>query len=159
MHVGCSKDIVTASKEDLRRKEIRVTIGLVGKKLQYSYGNGWEYHVHYVSENKVSYHVVSGPFGGRSATQDAHYAEVAPDTYMVSWYEETGTIVSTVVNLEARTITGFVAFPRWVYDNPEWTHGRKEEKESELLRLRSTEQDAPREIVFESANIHSVEDA
>lgn len=136
-----------------------MTIGLVGKRLEYSYANGWEYHVHYESENKVSYHVVSGPFGGRWATQDAHYAEVAPDTYMVSWYEETGTVVSTVVNLEARTISGFIAFPRWVYDDPALTHGRKEDKLTELLRLRSTEQDAPREIVFETANISSVEDA
>ena len=36
---------------------------LVGKRIKYRYEGGWEYHVNYESENKISYDVVSGPFG------------------------------------------------------------------------------------------------
>lgn len=39
------------------------------------------------------------------------YSEVVPGVLNIVWYEETGTVISQVVNLNARIIHGFVAFP------------------------------------------------
>lgn len=65
---------------------------LIGKKIKYRYENGWEYHVYYENEKKISYEVVSGPFGSRTAHQVTYSKEVAPNVVMIGWYEETGTI-------------------------------------------------------------------
>jgi phenolic acid decarboxylase len=62
--------------------------GRVGKKIKYRYENGWEYHVFYESEQKVSYEVVSGPFGSRKASQKTWSREVAPDIFMVGCIPE-----------------------------------------------------------------------
>ncbi|OPY78208.1 MAG: Phenolic acid decarboxylase PadC [Syntrophorhabdus sp. PtaU1.Bin153] len=131
--------------------------GLVGKRIKYRYANGWEYQVYYESEQKVSYEVISGPFAGRRAYQVTCSREVAPNIFMVGWYEETGTVVVQTVNLNAMEVTGFVAFPRWVFDNPALTHGNKDDDLPRLMHMRETMPDAPREIVFEVARIFSVE--
>jgi phenolic acid decarboxylase len=131
--------------------------GLVGKKIQYRYENGWEYHVFYESEQKVSYEVVSGPFGSRKASQKTWSREVAPDIFMVGWYEETGTIVVQVVNLNSMQVTSFAGFPRWVFDNPGVTHGQKEDNFERIMQMREAGPDAPREIFFESGTIFAVE--
>jgi phenolic acid decarboxylase len=131
--------------------------GLVGKKIKYRYRNGWEYHAHYESETRISYEVVSGPFGTRKAYQVTHSREVAPNVFMVAWYEETGTIVVQVVNLDSMEVTSFAGFPRWVYDNPAATHGSKDDNLTALTKLRETGLDAPREIFWETGVIFSVE--
>ena len=131
--------------------------GLVGKKIKYRYENGWEYHVFYESEQKVSYEVVSGPFGSRKASQKTWSREVAPNVFMVGWYEETGTIVVQMVNLNSMQVTSFAGFPRWVFDNPGVTHGQKEDNLDKIMQMREAGPDAPREIFFESGTIFAVE--
>ena len=131
--------------------------GLVGKKIKYLYENGWEYHAYYESEEKVAYEVVSGPFGSRKASQKTWSREVAPDIFMVGWYEETGTIVVQVVNLNSMQVTSFAGFPRWVFDNPGVTHGQKEDNLERIMQMREAGPDAPREIFFESGTIFAVE--
>jgi phenolic acid decarboxylase len=131
--------------------------GLVGKKIKYRYENGWEYHAYYESEEKISYEVVSGPFGSRKASQTTRSREVAPGVYMVGWYEETGTIVVKVVNLNSMEVTSFAGFPRWVFDNPGATHGEKDANLARIRELREAGPDAPREIIFETGKIFSVE--
>jgi phenolic acid decarboxylase len=130
---------------------------LVGKKIKYRYENGWEYHAYYESEQKISYEVVSGPFGTRKAHQITWSREVAPNIVMVGWYEETGTIVVQVVNLSSMEVTSFAGFPRWVFDNPGITHGDKDANLETLTKLRETGPDAPREIFFERGRIFAVE--
>jgi len=131
---------------------------LVGKKIKYRYENGWEYHAHYESESKIVYDVVSGPFGSRRAYQTTHSKEVAPSVFMVGWYEETGTIVVQVVNLQSMQVTSFAGFPRWVFDNPQATHGGKDDNLARIMQLREAGPDAPREIFFETGTIFSVEE-
>ncbi len=131
--------------------------GLVGKRIKYRYENGWEYHVYYETEAKVSYDVVSGPFGSRKAHQVTCSREVAPGIYMVGWYEETGTIVVQVVNLNSMEVTSFAGFPRWVFDNPGVTHGNKDDNMAKMMELRQIGPDAPREIFFEKGTIFAVE--
>lgn len=134
-----------------------MTHGLVGKKIKYRYGNGWEYHACYESEQRISYEVVSGPFGSRKAYQSTLSREVAPNVFIVGWYEETGTIVVQVVNLNAMEVTSFAGFPRWIFDNPEVAHGRKEDNLEKIMQLRESGPDAPREIFFETGKIFAVE--
>lgn len=130
---------------------------LVGKRIKYRYENGWEYHAYYESETKISYEVISGPFGSRKAHQATHVREVAPNTFMVAWYEETGTIVVQVVNLNSMEVTSFAGFPRWVYENPGATHGKKDDNLATLIKLREKGPDAPREIFWETGVIFAVE--
>lgn len=136
-----------------------MTHALLGKKVKYRYENGWEYQVCYKSEDKVTYEVVSGPFGSRKAYQTTKSMEVAPGVYMVGWYEETGTIVVQVVNLNRMQVTSFAGFPRWVFDNPQATHGEKDQNLEKIKRLQEAGPDAPREIFFETGTIYAVEDA
>ena len=103
--------------------------------------------------------MVSGPFGSRRAYQTTHSKEVAPDVFLVGWYEETGTIVVQVVNLKAMQVTSFAGFPRWVFDNPQATHGEKDDNLARIMQLREAGPDAPREIFFETGTIFSVEEA
>ena len=130
---------------------------LVGKKIKYRYENGWEYHAYYESEQKIVYEVVSGPFGSRKAYQTTVSREVAPNVFMVGWYEETGTIVVQVINLNSMEVTSFAGFPRWVFDNPGVTHGEKDDNLDRIKQLREAGQDAPREIFFETGKIYAVE--
>jgi phenolic acid decarboxylase len=130
---------------------------LIGKKIKYRYENGWEYHTYYKSEQEVEYEVVSGPFGSRKAYQTTHGREIAPDIFMVGWYEETGTIVVQVINLQAMQVTSFAGFPRWVFDNPTVTHGDKDNNLDRIKQLREAGPDAPREIFFETGKIFAVE--
>jgi phenolic acid decarboxylase len=130
---------------------------LVGKKIKYRYENGWEYHAYYESEKKIVYDVVSGPFGGRKAYQITHSKEVAPNVFMVGWYEETGTIVVQVINLNSMTVTSLAGFPRWLFDNPQLTRGKKDDNLAKIRQLREAGPDAPREIFFETGTIFAVE--
>lgn len=133
-------------------------LAILGKKLTYVYDTGWEYSIYYENASRVQYRVVSGPAGGRFAYQDAKYAEIVPDVFNVVWYEETGTIVSQIVNLSAGTVNAFVAFPRWLWENPTLSHGRKEEKLDQLLKMRDEGPDAPRKLIYMTARIVSAED-
>jgi len=130
---------------------------LVGKKVKYRYENGWEYHAYYESEHKIVYDVVSGPFGGRKAYQITRSKEVAPNVFMVGWYEETGTIVVQVINLNSMQVTSLAGFPRWLFDNPQLTRGEKDDNLARIKQLRETGPDAPREIFFETGTIFEVE--
>ena len=134
-------------------------VSLVGKRIKYRYENGWEYHDYNQSESRVSYDVVSGPFGSRHAYQEPRYAEVAPNVFMVGWYEETGTIVVQVVNLNSMRINSFAGFPKWIFDNPQVSHGNKDDRMGEIMKLREKGPDAPRHIFFVSGKIFSVEEA
>jgi hypothetical protein len=71
---------------------------------------------------------------GRQAYQRAHYQQIDEDVYMISWIEgrswpyplsaalttqaETGTTVTTCVNLKAKTVNGFIAFAAGHIRNP-----------------------------------------
>jgi phenolic acid decarboxylase len=138
-------------------EEHTMSHALVGKRIKYRYENGWEYPAYYESEQKIEYEVISGPFGGRKAYQVTHSKEVAPNVVMVGWYEETGTIVVQVVNLNSMQVTSFAGFPRWVFDNPEATRGEKDDRLAQLMHLREKGPDAPREIFFETGAIFAVE--
>ena len=130
---------------------------LIGKKLTYEYANGWGFESHF-RESTISYRVVKGPHLGRAAYQDAQYEQVAPGITMLTWYEETGTIVTLTVNLERRRVYGSVAFPQVVWDNIAETAVSKRENFAKLFAMRDGP-DAPRQLVLEVATITDVTEA
>jgi phenolic acid decarboxylase len=130
---------------------------LIGKKLTYEYDNGWAFESHF-RESTISYRVVKGPHLGRAAYQDVRYEQVAPGITMLTWYEETGTVVTLTVDLEGRRVLGSIAFPRVVWDNIAETAVSKRENFAKLLAMRDGP-DAPRHLVLEVATITHVAEA
>lgn len=130
---------------------------LIGKKLTYEYANGWAFESHF-RESTISYRVVKGPHAGRDAYQDVQYEQVAPAITMLTWYEETGTVVTLTVNLETRRVYGSVALPRLVWDKIAETAVSKRENFAQLLAMRDGA-DAPRHVVLEVATITDVAEA
>lgn len=130
---------------------------LVGKRLTYEYANGWGFESHF-RESTFSYRVVKGPHLGRAAYQDVQYEQVAPGITMLTFYEETGTIVTLTVNLAAGRVYGSVALPRVVWDNIAKTAVSKRENFAALLAMRDGP-DAPRHLLLEVATITDVAEA
>jgi phenolic acid decarboxylase len=130
---------------------------LVGKKLTYEYANGWAFESHF-RESTITYRVIGGPHLGRAAYQDVQYEQVAARITMVTWYEETGTVVTLTVNLEGRRVYGSVALPRVVWDNIAETAVSKRENFAKLLAMRDGP-DAPRHLVLEVATVTDVAEA
>jgi phenolic acid decarboxylase len=95
---------------------------LVGKHIIYAYENGWEYEVYYKSEGVIDYRVRSGLVGGRAVNgQPVHMRRLAPApslSFMVTWTEPTGTCVTQVLDLAARSMDVVIFFPRWVVEHP-----------------------------------------
>jgi phenolic acid decarboxylase len=54
-------------------------------------------------------------------------------------------------------VTSYAGFPRWVFNNPEVTHGEKEDNLAQIQQLREAGPDAPREIFFETGKIFAIE--
>lgn len=131
----------------------------MGKCARYTYSNGWRYEARYASPRRIEYVVHDGPFAGRSAYQTCcRMAEVAPRVFLVSWVEETGTVVSTVVNLERMRVTGAIAFPRYLADDPGVQRGRKDDRAGAVREAAAAGPDAPREFVFDTAVITELVD-
>lgn len=131
---------------------------LYGKVIEYAYDDGWQYRVAF-SPGRIDYEVVGGPFTGRASWQDAEYADIAADIYMVAWYEENGAIVAAVFNLDAMTIHGYVTLPKYVLDNPTAIMLDKSTHLPELLTMRDKGQDAPRKVDLKRGKVLSVTDA
>jgi phenolic acid decarboxylase len=131
---------------------------LHGKVIEYAYDDGWQYRVRF-SPGRIDYEVVGGPFAGRTSWQDAEYAAIATDIYMVAWYEENGAVVAAVFNLDAMTIHGYVTLPKYVVDNPAAITLDKSTHMSDLLAMRDNGPDAPRKVDLKRGKILSVSDA
>jgi hypothetical protein len=80
----------------------------------------------------------------------------------ISWVEETGTVVSCVVDFENKTVHGLLAFSKGHWEQPEAAHGDKRNQE-DLKRWRTLAfvgNNSPGERVFmtEKADIAEIYD-
>jgi hypothetical protein len=67
---------------------------------------------------------------GRLNYQKAYYQCIRPgEIWQISWLEETGTIISMVVDLKNETVTSLGGFSRGHWDNPTAAHGDKRNPE------------------------------
>ncbi|HEY4366305.1 MAG TPA: phenolic acid decarboxylase [Steroidobacteraceae bacterium] len=85
-------------------------MNFVGKTIEIRYSSGLEVRARYDSTTAMTWEALSGPAKGRQGTEIIAAAEVAADVYFISWIEASGTSVSNVVDLGARTVHAYVTF-------------------------------------------------
>ncbi|CCF60503.1 hypothetical protein KAFR_0K01490 [Kazachstania africana CBS 2517] len=93
---------------------------IVGKRLVYTYENGFICEIYIRNESEMDYRVHKGLVGGLwEIGQNIYMVRVGADVYKLSWLEPKGTDVSIIVNLEQKFVHGTIWYPRWVVNNPE----------------------------------------
>jgi phenolic acid decarboxylase len=133
--------------------------GLIGKRLFYTYENGWRYEIYVKNGTCFSYRVHSGIVGGRWVTdQEAHIQDIGDDVYGISWDEPTGTTVSLAINLARRRLYCTFFHPRWVADDPTKTICYQNLHLDRMRRYRDAGPTYPKLVLDESAAITFVED-
>ncbi|THH13743.1 hypothetical protein EW146_g6499 [Bondarzewia mesenterica] len=133
---------------------------IAGKRFTYTYGNNWSYEMFFHSPTRCVYRIHSGPLAGRTNFQHAHYQKIRDNIWQCSWLEETGTVVSMVVDFDQRTVTTFGAFARGHWDHPEAARGWKRNPE-DLARWKGLAKEgkdqADRHLMVERADMTSLE--
>jgi len=75
----------------------------VGKTFLFDYGD-LVFRVRYLSESKLRWQQLKGPSVGLEGTEDYGVSTVRPGVYFVWWQEKDTSIVTQVVDLEARRV-------------------------------------------------------
>jgi len=136
-----------------------VSDSIVGKRLKYTYGNGWEYELYVKNDTTVDYRIHSGLVGGRWVRdQRAYVSRLRENVHTVHWTEPTGTSVSIVADLENRVTHGTIFFPRWVVEDPQATVCFQNDHLDEMRRRRDLGPTYPIEVVDEPSEITLLED-
>ncbi|KAH7019618.1 Calycin-like protein [Ilyonectria destructans] len=101
---------------------------LMNTRVQYHYTEGidWSYELFYRSPERLVYRVVTGPLAGRTNYVRAWYQEIIPKRmYKISWMEETGTIVSQIIDLVEKKVWTWGAFSKGHHENRDICQGKK----------------------------------
>lgn len=129
---------------------------LKNKHFKYTYHNGWTYEFYVPNEERIVYHISGGPMAGRTNYQTTYYQRVRKNVWQVNWLEETGTIVSLVLDLEEKRITTLIAFSQGHWENPEKAHGYKNENLGEWRELAKIGIQTSRYMLPEQADIDEI---
>ncbi|CCE72913.1 Piso0_000516 [Millerozyma farinosa CBS 7064] len=98
---------------------------LKNKHFQYTYDNGWKYEFHVPNDQRIVYSIHGGPMAGRHNFQTCYYQRVRENLWQANWLEETGTVVSLILDIDNRRITTFMAFSQGHWEHPNDAHGDK----------------------------------
>lgn len=98
---------------------------MLNKRFEYTYNNGWTYKFWVPSEERIVYSIHGGPMAGRYNYQTTYYQRIRKNLWQVNFLEETGTVVSIVVDVDERKITTFIAFSKGHWEQSEASHGNK----------------------------------
>ncbi|KAE8215143.1 hypothetical protein CF327_g1566 [Tilletia walkeri] len=135
---------------------------IINKHVVYVYDNDWKYEAWYKSANRIVYKIHSGPMGGRSNYQECSMRAIREDIFMISWIEETGTVVTTVVDLTQKRIHSYINFSKNHWQQPNIAHGHYlKDAWRELAKVDSSKGETlttDRKIVSESADIVEIFD-
>ena len=132
---------------------------LVGKRLVYTYANGWEYEMYVKNATTIDYRIHSGIVGGRWVKDQAVALDtLAEGVHTVSWTEPTGTSVAITFHLPQRRSHGVIFFPRWVVDDPAATVCFQNDHLDEMARRRDAGPTYPIEVVDENSEITVIEE-
>ena len=72
---------------------------ILGKRITYTYENGWLYELYFKSETELHYRVHSGLVGGRWVTnREITMTGIGHGMVRVNWVEPVGNIVALVIN-------------------------------------------------------------
>lgn len=86
----------------------------------------WKYDLWFYSHNRVVYEIHDGPMKGRKNFQTCTYQCIRPgELWQVNWLEETGTVVSAVVDLKNRRISTMMGFSKGHWEHATEAHGDK----------------------------------
>ncbi|KAK0565618.1 hypothetical protein OC844_001129 [Tilletia horrida] len=134
--------------------------GIINKHVVYVYDNEWKYEAWYKSADRIVYKIHSGPMGGRDNFQECSMRQIREDIYMISWIEETGTVVTTVVDFGESRVHSYINFSHGHWAQPEIAHGHyRKEAWRELAKVdgsRGETLTTGRKVVSESATIVEV---
>jgi phenolic acid decarboxylase len=96
----------------------------------------WRYELWCFSKDRVVYAIHGGPMAGRVNYQQATYQCVRPgELWQINWLEETGTVVSAVMDLREGKVTTLIAFSQGHWSRPKEALGDKRNPE-DLQRWR-----------------------
>uniref|UniRef100_A0A060TDE6 ARAD1D43120p n=1 Tax=Blastobotrys adeninivorans TaxID=409370 RepID=A0A060TDE6_BLAAD len=129
---------------------------LRNKHIVYTYDNGWTYEFHIPNEYRYVYKIHGGPMAGRINYQNTYYQRIRKNVWQVNWLEETGTVVSFVLDLEEKRITTLMAFSQGHWENPEAAHGFKNEKLADWRQLSKIGIQTNRYMLTEQATINTI---
>ncbi|MBO0878824.1 MAG: phenolic acid decarboxylase [Mycobacterium sp.] len=89
---------------------------IVGQRLHLYLPNGWEFDPWITGAGYIEYTLTAGPHEGRHAIQKPKYRRLAENLEFLGWYEETGTTVTLIWNLDTQIVERFATVPRWLAD-------------------------------------------
>jgi phenolic acid decarboxylase len=128
--------------------------GIVGRRLIYTYANGWQYEMYVKNAATIDYRIHSGMVGGRWVKdQRVDLVRLDEDDYKISWNEPTGTSVVVNVMPGKRRLHGVIFFPHWVEEHGERTVVFQNEHLDEMRSFRDEGPTYPISIVPEFAEI------
>ena len=84
---------------------------LAGQTLIYQYEDGDQYRVDFKSPNALKWTALEGDEKGTAAYQQYSATPVDDDIWFIEWVEDSGVVVSQVVNLNNETVTAHVIMP------------------------------------------------
>lgn len=131
---------------------------LKNKHFVYKYDNGWDYEFYVPNDQRIVYKISGGPMAGRNNYQTTYYQRIQENLWQINWLEETGTIVSLVLDINNKRVTTLIAFSQGHWENPEIAHGNKR---NELLKWRELSKigiQTNRYMLTEQATINQIYD-
>ena len=133
---------------------------MVGKRIIYTYDNGWLYELYFHSDTLLHYRVHSGLVGGRWVTnREITMKGLGAGMVRANWVEPVGNVVALVINPGDRWLHGFFLMPQWIVDNPKLTVCHEDEHVDEMLTLREKGPTWPMHFAEDSfATINVLED-
>lgn len=129
---------------------------LKNKHFVYRYDNGWDYEFYVPNDQRIVYKISGGPMAGRSNYQTTYYQRIQANMWQISWLEETGTIVSLVLDINNKRVTTLIAFSQGHWENPEIAHGNKRDNLPKWRELSKIGIQTNRYMLTEQATIHTI---
>lgn len=103
------KEALVAATET--KKEMEKQIELVGKSLEYNYGED-VYQLQFQSDTSLHWKCVQGDEAGKEADETYATQRLNKHSFFVSWVEADGLGVSQVINLKDMTINCYLKIDR-----------------------------------------------
>ena len=126
------------------------------KHFVYTYSNGWDYEFYVPNDERIVYKISGGPMAGRLNYQTAYYQRIRKNLWQMNWLEETGTIVSLVLDIDMKTVTTFIAFSKGHWENADAAHGFKNENLQQWRELSKIGIHTNRYLLPEQATISNI---
>lgn len=116
----------------------------------------WRYEMWFYNEDRIIYAIHSGPMAGRKNFQTATYQCIRPgEIWQCNWLEETGTIISMVIDIAGGKVTTLAAFSKGHWENRLDALGDKRKKEdfARWRKLAEIGSQIDRKVLSEQATI------